>query len=87
MAIIDHPKHQYSVPGLTYYESAKVVQCDFCRDLAKKSATNPGDASEQARSVGFQTVPGPNLGDPKMWACPKCVKNPNRKPVVLRDYS
>lgn len=47
------------------------VQCDFCPEVSRKTAQEPGDAAERARDIGWTTKVGV-LGDPLKWVCPKC---------------
>jgi hypothetical protein len=50
-------------------ESAKVVECDFCKKRAKGYGADAGEAAEMARREGFMLVRGRKLTDPMKWAC------------------
>lgn len=72
MAIIEHPtvcfrgRQGYSEPCL-------VVQCDFCHVLAHTVGDDPGEAAQEARKRGFQTVKGAPM-QPMQWWCSQCRK-------------
>jgi hypothetical protein len=76
MAIIDHPTRKCGYE-LFDYKPSKVVQCEFCRALCSHSGHDAGEAADQARKVGWQTVRGRMRSDPKQWACSECIKKPD----------
>ena len=74
MAIINHPTIKLVSSHNFYHESALVVQCDFCKTLAKKCGNDPGDAADEARKCDFITVKSPVFDAPRLWKCPDCVR-------------
>jgi hypothetical protein len=75
MAIINHPRAVFSTGSELYpWDSAQVVQCDCCSNLADRVGKDAGEAADVARSLGFTTVRGKTLGSPREWRCPGCSK-------------
>jgi hypothetical protein len=73
--IREHPTLRFEArPG--WDNAALVVECDFCRKMAKRTGVDPGEAAEAARKEGFQTIRGKFAASPRTWWCGCCERVP-----------